>query len=218
MVLHHMLFSVDVETDGDSPAVSSMLSLGAVALHVDTYADGKTFYANLFRRPDAQPLNSTMSFWDGFPEAYARARDNLRDPKMAMLAFDEWVRETVKEEAKRLKAAGTIAQKDGLEPVFAAYPVGFDWSWVSHYLHLYTGKCVFGFSPFDMGAYASGVLKPEGIDLTPHSRTHRSVWPPEWVEGSLGSVPHHALEDAKIQAERFRRMLGIQPKPAKEEA
>lgn len=212
MVLHYMLFSVDVETDGDSPAVSSMLSLGAVALLADTFDNSDTFYANLHRRPGAQPLNSTMSeFWDMHPYAYTRARADLREPEAVIREFDDWVRRTVKEEAKRLKAAGKIASGDGLEPKFLAYPGGFDWTWVAHYMHLYLGQCAFGFAPFDMGSYAAGVLKDEGVDFSPASRLHKTKWPAEWLDGLPLNLPHHALEDAEIQAEIFRRMVGIQP-------
>lgn len=190
-----MYFSVDVETDGDAPGVSNMLSIGVVALNPETHSHANSFYATLRRLPDARPLNTTMEWWDQFPEAWAAARANAQDPAEAMKALDDFIARTIRiESARMLLPTGTT-----LEPRFLAYPANFDWQWVNYYFHRFLGRNPFGFVAFDLSSFGAGLKN----DL---NMVRRSNWPKEWTEG-LPDHDHHALHDAEHQAEVFRRMV-----------
>lgn len=125
-------FSVDVEADGPIPGPYSMSSFGiAVAgtfesghfVPVDPTA--QTFYAEL--RPISDDFDARAASVSGLDRA-ALIRDG-RDPREAMNACAAWVTET---------AAGRY-------PVFAAYPLGFDWMWMYWYFVRFADAG----SPFD---------------------------------------------------------------------
>lgn len=199
-----MYFSVDMECDGESPTTSSMLSVGAVALGTEDLEEVGSFTINLFRQDGATPSNQTMSWWDRHPEAYIATRKNLVDVEHGMKTFSKWVHDTVRDAARAAKAAGKYGPNDGLEAQFVAYPAGFDFMWVAGYLHKYVGHCEFGFAPLDMASLAAGLLMKPGSNLA--KLGHKSSWPTAWTDG-LPDIPHIALEDARIQAEIFRRMI-----------
>lgn len=200
-----MYFSVDVETDGDVPGVSSMLSIGVVALdpRSPTLSHLSSFYQTLRRLPDARPLNTTMEWWDQFPESWVATRKNPMDPKEAMEALRTWVRDCV-DDMKRAEGDAVM-----IIPVFVAKPVGFDFMWVNYYFHRFLGANPFGLATLDMGSMAMGLTGMEGA-------LRSSSWPQGWTEG-LEKNDHHALHDAENQAEIFRRMMRHQPDRASKE-
>lgn len=188
-----MYFSVDVETDGDAPGVSSMLSIGIIALDPQTQEECGTFYRVLKRLPEAQPKNATMEFWDQFPEQWVEARRDPVDPKQAMEELVDWVAEMGKQAKRRYN------MEKGPIPVFVAYPAGFDFSFVYYYLHRFLGESVFSFSALDIKSFAMGLLNSGFTEVK------KERYPREW--DSHNPNPHHALEDARHQADIFRRML-----------
>src|SRR5271156_2694404 len=113
--------STDVETDGPIPGVNSMLSFGSAAYTADKVLVS-TFTANLELLPGAVGDPETMSWWRGFPEAWADARTNLEDPAAAMTRYVAWVEQ--------------LPQR----PVFVAYPAGFDFLFVYWYLIRFAGR------------------------------------------------------------------------------
>ncbi|URK88075.1 hypothetical protein LP421_11190 [Rhizobium sp. RCAM05350] len=113
-------FSADIETDGPIPGPFSILSFALV--FAGTY-DGKTFsrpdnYENSFYR-ELRPISE--EFQTEALEINGLDRDALlvdgMEPEQAMLEAYEWVR----------RVSG------GANPVFVAYPLSFDWTWLYWY-------------------------------------------------------------------------------------
>lgn len=185
-----MYFSVDIETDGEAPGTSSMLSIGAVALNPITLAPMGEFYSTLKRLPGARPGNKTMEWWDGFPKQWAETRANAIDPKQAMEELHTWVIEMCKLFKKQQNA------EVGPVPIFVADPACFDFSFVYYYLHLFLGESVFGFSALDLQTYAMACLNTP-FRVAGSSKNHLAEWKTELPH------THNALEDARQQAELF---------------
>jgi hypothetical protein len=178
----NVYFSVDVEADGPIPGPYSMSSFGiAVA---GTFEAGRfvpadpsreTFYAEL--RPISDDFVPEAAAVSGLDRA-ALVRDG-RDPREAMNTCAAWVRDVTA----------------GRYPVFAAYPLGFDWMWMYWYFLRFADAG----SPFDysrafdmktMYALKAGVpISQAGLTRLPDAlrskRTHT----------------HNALDDAIEQAD-----------------
>ena len=184
-------FSVDVETDGPIPGRYSMLSFALV------YAgafDGRTFYeppdySHCFYR-ELQPI---------FPEFEVEAlqvngldREKLLEsglsPYAAMTEAASWVE-------------GIVGKA---EPVFVAYPLSFDWTWMYWYFVQFSSAgSPFGFSKcFDIKTAMALTL----------GRTVRSVGK-ERIPSVLQSKSphtHNALDDAISQAELFSNIFRLE--------
>ena len=182
--------SVDVEADGPIPGPFSMVSLGASTAAVRDEAgaiepldpDAETFYREL--RPISERWNPDALEISGLSREHLVA--NGADPAEAMRDFCSWIDE--------------IARANRARPVFAAYPLAFDWQFTYHYLIAYAGRSPFGHSAhFDMKtAYA--VLAGTGVRDAVKRRMPR---------GLLGSRrhTHKALDDAKGQADLLVSLL-----------
>lgn len=168
-----------------------MLSIGLVV--------AGSFDGARFRRPSAdehwygelRPISSDF-------ETEALAVNGLdrnrllmegRDPVEAMTEIAEWVR----------SIAGTRT------PVLVAYPLSFDWAWLYWYFIRFSKTgCPFNHSRcFDLKtAYAVKARRTIG-------QAGRESLPAE-LRGSLPHT-HHALDDAREQAEIFARLFEWQP-------
>lgn len=190
----NMYFSCDIETDGEAPGVSSMLSIGVVAIDPVTNKPCGEFYGTLKRLPDATPNTRTMEWWDQFPEQWAATRANKGEPKDVMQRLHEWVIDMCK-----LVKRGHQWEV-GPTPVFVANPGGFDFSFVFMYLHKFLGESIFGFSVLCLQSYAAALL-----DIDFRAAGSKTNWPPEWI--SPLPHTHHALEDARSQADQMVRMM-----------
>jgi hypothetical protein len=194
MTIREMYFSVDMEADGRAPGLSSMLSIGVVAIDPITLEFCGDFYATLQRLPEAQPDNDTMNFWDKHPKQWVEARENPQDPGEAMMNLQAWVR------AKQVEIGAIHGSEKPDKPpyaVFVANPAGFDFTWVYYYLHRFVGESCFGFSALDMTTFAATLL---GVPFTAKDKML-----PEWE--SVFPHTHNALEDARSQGDTFRKML-----------
>jgi DNA polymerase III epsilon subunit-like protein len=194
--------SVDVEADGRVPGPFSLVSLGACAAAVRSPTGeisvldpaAHTFYREL------RPISSD---WD--PQALevsGLTREHLEtngvEPARAMTEFAEWV--------------DSLSRQYEANPVFAAYPLGFDWQFTYYYLLVFAKRSPFGHSAhFDMKtAYA--LLANSSVRDAVKRNMPRSV---------LGRRPHthNALEDAQGQADllaallTWRARLGDLPPP-----
>lgn len=184
-------FSADVETDGPIPGPFSMLSFALVP--------AGTFDGGHFRRPNAsikpfyaqlRPISDTFE-----PEALAvngLNREALKatgaEPATAMAAATTWIHEH----------AG-----DG-HPVLVAYPLSFDWSWLYWYFVRFTGASPFKYSRcFDL---KTAVAVKFGL---PISQAGRNALPP--TLRSSHAHTHHAVDDAREQAEIFARVFEAEP-------
>lgn len=184
-------FSVDVETDGPIPGPFSMLSFAIV------YAgafDGQTFF-----RPTAydagfyaelKPISENFEQEALDVNGLDRARLALtgRSPTEAMTNAAEWVRRT----------AG------GGDPVFVAYPLSFDWTWMYWYFVQYSEVG----SPF---GYSRGFDIKTAIALS-LGRTVGSVGRKRIPSVLQSASPHthHALDDAVSQAEIFANIFSLE--------
>ena len=127
------LFSVDVESDAQSPAVGSMVSFGAVKVSDPTV----TFYGKV------KPISLDFS-----PEALAisgfsrEEHEGFDDPMEVMQAFNVWLGEN----------------SDG-RPIFISDNPAFDWQWINFYFHRYIGDNPFGFSARRIGDLYCGLVK-----------------------------------------------------------
>lgn len=172
--------STDVEADGPIPGPNSLLSLGSVALRADKTVLGE-FSVNLLPLPGASPHPRTMTWWAGFPEALAKARENPEDPATAMPRYVKWLRQL----------PGRV--------VFVGQPAAYDFLWVYWYLMRFVGDSPFGHSALDVKTYAMAMLK------RPYRECVKGALPPEWSD----NLPHThiAIDDAREQGAMFCNML-----------
>lgn len=191
-----MYFSVDVESDGPVPGLHSMLSIGISALHPETLEECAHFYQTVKRLGETNQDLDTMKWWSGFPEQYKAATLDPADPLWVMQELDEWVG------AQRKRF-------DDPTPIFVAYPASFDFMFYAYYAHRFVGRSAFGFVALDMGSLAMGFNGGAYDDQT------KKKWPENWVEPKDRVALHHALDDARQQADIFRRMMKTIRRPLK---
>jgi DNA polymerase III epsilon subunit-like protein len=181
-------FSADIETDGPIPGPYSMLSFALVyagAFDGSTFykpADyGEHFYAEL--QPISNQFEAEAIRVNGLDRA-ALARDGLT-PREAMTSAARWIR----------RIAGAS------EPVFVAYPLSFDWSWLYWYFVQFSDEpSPFGYSKcFDM---KTAIAVKLGRTI---ASSGRQKLPPSLAPAS--SHTHHALDDAVAQAEIFAKLF-----------
>ena len=172
--------STDVEADGPIPGPHSMLSLASVAHRADKTTVAE-FSANLLPLPGAAAHPRTMTWWAGFPDALARARENPEPPAEVMARYAAWLR----------ALPGRIT--------FVGQPAAFDFMWVYWYLMRYCDDSPFGHSALDAKTYAMALLK------RPYRDCVKSALPPHWRD----PLPHThvALDDAREQAALFCNLL-----------
>ena len=177
-------FSADVETDGPIPGPYSMLSFALV------------FAGSFNGREFATPANFEMTFYRELrpisnnyqPEALrvnGLDRDRLSreggDPVAVMTDAARWIR--------GIAGSG--------KPILVAYPLSFDWSW----LYWYFTNFAMGGSPFNHSLcydVKTAFAVKAGV---PISEAGRSKLLPSLRPKSTHT--HHALDDAKEQAEVF---------------
>ncbi len=182
--------SVDVETSGPVPGVFSLLSIGACVVPVEATAAGKNasaeFYCTLKPLADASSDPAALAI-TGF------SLDELIEsgsmPEDAMLSFEEWL----------LAVAGAA------KPIFVGLNAPFDWSFINYYFHRFLGRNPFGFTALDIKAFYMGAMGSSWDD-TRSSRISTKLGLPQ------KEMSHHALDDARAQAELFlairRKLLG----------
>jgi hypothetical protein len=185
-------FSADIETDGPIPGPYSILSFAIV--YAGTY-DGSKFhrpsnYDKRFYR-ELKPISSDFQ-----PEALrvnGLDRDAIiahgAEPEKAMVEASQWVRE--------------IAQ--GGKPIFVAYPLSFDWTWMYWYFVKFCPNgSPFGYSHcFDI---KTAVAVKAGQTI---SKSSRSKLPNVLKSHRLHT--HHAIDDAIEQAEIFANVFEWKP-------
>lgn len=178
--MDEIYISTDVETDGPIPGPHSMLSIGSAAYTADKVLVS-TFSANLETLPGAQPDPKTAEWWKTQPEAWAACRKNLESPEHAMKRYVAWI--------KSLEG----------KPVFVAYPVAFDFTFVYWYLIKFAGENPFGHSALDIKTFAMALLKKS------YRESSKRSMPKRWFD----DLPHThiALDDAIEQGAMFCNML-----------
>jgi ribonuclease T len=169
-----VLISVDVEASGPSPGTGSLIAIGACV--VDEPAAG--IYLELRPLPGL-PWNEEAE------QVHRLSRDHLAvhglEPAAAMSQFAAWLE-------------GVAGDR---QPVFVGFNATFDWMFVADYFHRFLGRNPFGISGLDLKAYYMGRHR---IDRWADTRR-------EALNRHLERDPphsHHALEDAREQAELVR--------------
>ena len=168
--------SVDIETDGPIPVDYSMLSLGAVEMETE-----KTFYIEL--KPISQNVVQESLEVTGL-DRYKLIKSGI-NPEDAMKRFAVWITEV----------AG------GRQPVFVA-SASFDWMFVHWYFVHFLGSNPFGINGVDYKSYYMGMMR-----LDNWGKAKRKYIDPRFIPDPKDfPKTHNALDDAKQQAEIFRRM------------
>jgi DNA polymerase III epsilon subunit-like protein len=138
----------------------------------------ESFYAEL------QPIND--NFIQQALEVSGFSLEALKatgeEPRLAMERFEGWIKQ----------AAGDH------RPVFVAFNATFDWSFTHWYLIKFLGRDPFGISGLDIKAYYMGKHHTSWGKTV--KREVRSQYPPRFQH------THHALDDAKEQADIFAQM------------
>ena len=172
--------STDVETDGPIPGPNSMLSFASAAYSPEKVLVAQ-FSANLELLPGVTGHPETMTFWEKHRAAWEVTRVAPEAPEQAMRRYVTWV-----------EALHGI-------PVFVAYPVGFDFTFVYWYMMKFVGRSPFSFSALDIKTYAMALVK-RGY----RESTKRNL-PKRWFDPLPHS--HVALDDAIEQGALFCNML-----------
>jgi hypothetical protein len=172
--------STDVESDGPIPGPHSMLSFASAAYLPDKTLVG-TFSANLELLPGASGDPDTMEWWKTQPEAWESCRTDVQPPELAMKRYVRWLE----------SLPGT--------PIFVAYPVGFDFTFIYWYLIRFAGKSPFRYDGIDIKTYSMSMLKKD------YRASAKRNMPKRWFD----DLPHthNALDDAIEQGALFCNML-----------
>jgi DNA polymerase III epsilon subunit-like protein len=139
-----------------------------------------SFYAEL--KPELPGSEASALAVSGFSLDHL-AREG-EDPVGAFVRLAEWVEKTT---------------PTGARPVFVGFNAPFDWMFVADGLLRHAGRNPFGHSALDNKALDMGVSGVAWTDTSFRAVAER--------HGLSAPLPHHALEDACLQAEVFRRIL-----------
>jgi ribonuclease T len=168
---------VSVDIETAGPIPAAYSMLSLGACTINDPDDG--FYAEL------RPITAEV-----VPEALqvsGLSMDELaitgHEPAVTMQAFAEWI--------DRVAA--------GMLPVFVGFNASFDWAFVNWYFHTYLGANPFGIGALDIKAYYMGRFG------TRWAQTTSSHIPARFQ--SQRPHTHNALDDARAQADMFRKLL-----------
>lgn len=119
-------FSVDIESDGPSPAHNSMLQLGIAVLD-NSGAILRGVRINIRRREDGKADADTQRFWANQPERWRAMTEGIPgDPSTAPKS---------PEEAMSI-VANLLREFSGTYKIeWVAKPKSFDWTYVNYYYH-----------------------------------------------------------------------------------
>ena len=182
--------SVDIEADGPIPGPYSMLSIG---MAVAGRWDGTTFERTDLEDPavrfytELKPISS--QFDPAALEVAGLDRDRLQetgeDPALAMTRAGNWVKKVSRQ----------------ARPVFAAFPLGFDWM----FSYWYFVNFATAGSPFGHSTHIDIKTLYSAKSGEPIVRSIKRNMPPH----ILGDRPHthHALDDAVEQAELLANLM-----------
>jgi len=169
---------ISVDVEAAGPFPAGFSMLAIGACCVDR--PDMSFYAELKpERPDMEPSALAVA---GLSMEHLAAEGE--DPAGAVERFAEWVESVTPQ---------------GSRPVFVGFNAPFDWMFLADALHRHAGRNPFGHSAVDIKALEMGVAGV-GWEETSFAAVAERY-------GVDPSLPHHALEDARQQAEVFRRIL-----------
>jgi DNA polymerase III alpha subunit (gram-positive type) len=184
-----LFISIDIETDGPSPGLNSMLSLGAVAFTMDTIVVDRlySFSRNILPIDGAFEDADTMDWWDTQGDAWEMCHKDQVDAVDAIGEFAGWLED--------LSAYGKL--------VAVAWPAGFDFTFVNWYMHQFYGKNPLGFACMDIRSYANGLFAVSGYyEKIPEGDLYKIF------SVKLDDIkPHVAVDDALRQGRLLHSLL-----------
>lgn len=140
----------------------------------------ETFYVEI--QPDKEAFSPEALQISGL--SMEGLREQGAPPEQAMRRFADWVEQVTPENNR---------------PVFVAFNAPFDWAFVNDYFHRYLGHNPFGHSALDMKVFYMGLRgvawSETGMNAVSESLIGRQA------------LSHHALQDARAQAELFKKLL-----------
>jgi DNA polymerase III alpha subunit (gram-positive type) len=169
---------VDVEADGPTPLINSMIEIGAVVVHRPAnktmYEIGATFLGSMAPLPNHVSRNDAL-------EAIGRSRAEIEGYPRASLTmekFNSWVQHVTPEGVRR--------------PSFVSDNAGFDWQFVNAYFHYYIGSNPFGFSSLSLTSFYKGL---------------RADFKQSFKKYRITKHTHSAVDDAMGNAEALCTIL-----------
>jgi DNA polymerase III alpha subunit (gram-positive type) len=181
----------DIEADGGTPGVHSMIAFASVAVREDGVMLGE-FEAVLAPLDGATQDPRTMAWWAGRPDAWAAASTNPKPPQQVMQEFTAWVRQYP-------------------NAIFAAHPLNFDGMWVNYYLRRFTAHGVTeGMHETDRLFRHIGLcLRSFGAALLgrPVLDVEADAYPPDWLGNHAHT--HRAIDDARGYASLLVKLFQI---------
>ena len=192
MTEHAVYIVTDIEADGGTPGVHSMLAFASVAVREDGLVLGE-FEAVLQPIDGGSQDPNTMKWWAGQPEAWAAATRDPEPPEHVMPRFVAWIR-----------------QFDA-PPIFTAHPINFDAMWINWYLRRFTNHGVTeGMHVSDRLFRHIGLcLRSFGAAILgrPVMEVEATAYPDDW----LGHHPHthRAIDDARGYASLLVKLFAI---------
>lgn len=170
---------ISVDVEAAGPIPGRYALLSIGACTVEAQAE--TFYAEL--QPERDAVDADAMAVSGLSmERLAREGEPAA---RALARFARWIEDLT---------------PPGHTPVMVAFNAPFDWMFVADALHRHTGGNPFGHSALDVKALDMGV------SAVPWGDTSFAAIAARY--GIEAQLPHHAREDACLQAEVFRRILG----------
>lgn len=106
------------------------------------------------------------------------------DPRQTMQRFADWIHQVI--------PAGDRA-------VMVGFNVPYDWAFIDHYFLQFLGENPFGHTALDIKAFYMGLTG------CAWDETSMAFLSPRRMDGN--QLSHHALADARMQAELFSRLL-----------
>ncbi len=168
---------VSVDIEASGPSPSRHSILSIGACLVDDPSRG--FYAEL------QPWSTEADA--AAMQVHGLSLDELtergEEPATALRRLEEWL----------------AAELHGRTPVFVGHNAAFDWMFVADAFHRYLGHNPFGHAALDTKSFFAGRTGALWSETGLAQIAERY--------GEAGTLPHHALEDARIQARLFAAML-----------
>jgi len=171
-------FYIVVDVETSGPTPGKFALLSIGACTVSS--PRQNFYAEL--QPDAEDMLEEAM------QVNKLSLDELHrtglPPREALAQLSDWVERVLPERQKA---------------VFTAFNAPFDWMFIDHYFHKYLGKNPFGYKALDIKAFYMGVY---GVNWSETS--HNKISAKLTHDHQL---PHHALEDAILEADLFELIL-----------